>query len=375
MLVAGEASGDLHGAALCRALATAAPGARLFGMGGDLMAAAGLERLADIKETAVVGFSEVIRRLPALRRTYGRLVAALSTERPQALVLIDYPGFNLRLARAARAAGVPVVYFIPPQIWAWRPGRLETIRRRVSLVLAVFPFERALYGTAGVPVEFVGHPVLDALPAAPTRAAARQQLGLDANGLVIGLLPGSRAQEIERLLPMMRDAAARIARARPGARFVLGMAPSVSRDAVERHLAGGPKVDIVADRTYAVVRASDLLLAASGTVTLEAALLGTPMVVCYRLSAVSERIAAVLARVPWISLANIVLGRRVVPELYRRRDATAERLAAEALRLLDTPGALEAQRQAFRELEAELGAPGVGARAARLVLDVAGKAA
>jgi lipid-A-disaccharide synthase len=375
MLVAGEASGDLHGAALCRALATAAPGARLFGMGGDLMAAAGLERLADIKETAVVGFSEVIRRLPALRRTYGRLVAALTTERPHALVLIDYPGFNLRLARAARAAGVPVVYFIPPQIWAWRPGRLETIRRRVSLVLAVFPFERALYGTAGVPVEFVGHPVLDALPAAPTRAAARQQLGLDANGLVIGLLPGSRAQEIERLLPMMRDAAARIARARPGARFVLGMAPSVSRDAVEQHLAGGPKVDVVADRTYAVVRASDLLLAVSGTVTLEAALLGTPMVVCYRLSAVSERIAAVLARVPWISLANIVLGRRVVPELYRRRDATAERLAAEALRLLDTPGALEAQRQAFRELEAELGAPGVGARAARLVLAVAGKAA
>ena len=375
MLVAGEASGDLHGAALCRALRAAAPGARLFGMGGEGMAAAGLEVLADIKHTAVVGFSEVVRRLPLLRRTFTRLVAALGSERPHVLVLIDYPGFNLRLARAAHAAGVPVVYFIPPQVWAWRPGRLATIRRRVSLVLAVFPFERALYGTAGVPVEFVGHPVLDALPAAPTRQAARQQLGLDERSLVIGLLPGSRPQEIERLLPVMRDAAARIAQARPAARFVLGLAPSVPRTAVDRHLAGGPHVDVKADRTYAVMRASDLLLVASGTATLEAALLGTPMVVCYRLSAVSERIASVLARVPWISLANIVLGRRVVPELYRRRDATAERLAAEALRLLDSPAALEAQRQAFAELQAELGAPGVGARAARLVLDVAGMAA
>ncbi len=371
MLVAGEASGDVHGATLCRALTAAAPGARLFGMGGERMAAAGLDVLADSRDTAVVGFSEVVRRLPLLRRTFGRLVAALGSERPQVVVLIDYPGFNLRLARVVRAAGVPVVYFIPPQVWAWRPGRLETIRRRVSLVLAVFPFERALYGMAGVPVEFVGHPLLDALPAAPTRAAARRQLDLDDTGLVIGLLPGSRAQEIERLLPVMRDAADRIARARPRARFVLGLAPSVSRAADERHLVGGPKVDVVEHRTHAVMRASDVLLVASGTATLEAGLLGTPMVVCYRLSAVSERIASMVARVPWTSLVNIVLGRQVVPELCRRRDATGDRLAREALRLLDTPGELDAQRQAFRELTAELGTPGVGARAARFVLDVA----
>jgi lipid-A-disaccharide synthase len=372
MLVAGEASGDIHGAALCCALRAAVPGVRLFGMGGERMAAAGLDVLADIRETAVVGFSEVVRRLPLLRRTFGRLAAALRSEQPHVVVLIDYPGFNLRLARVAHAAGVPVVYFIPPQVWAWRPGRLEAIRRRVSLVLAVFPFERALYGMAGVPVEFVGHPVLDALPAAPTRATARRQLGLDETHLVIGLLPGSRAQEIERLLPLMRDAANRIVRVRADARFVLGLAPSVPRAAIDRHLLGGPKVDVVEDRTYAVMRASDLLLVASGTATLEAGLLGTPMVVCYRLSAVSERIAAVLARVPWASLTNIVLGRQVVPELCRRRGATGERLAQEALHLLDTPGALDAQRQAFRELAAELGAPGVGARAARLVLAVAG---
>jgi lipid-A-disaccharide synthase len=372
MLVAGEASGDVHGATLCRALTAAAPGARLFGMGGERMAAAGLQVLADIRDTAVVGFSEVLRRLPLLRRTFGRLVGTLATERPHVVVLIDYPGFNLRLARVARAAGVPVVYFIPPQVWAWRPGRLETIRRRVSLVLAVFPFERALYGMAGVPVEFVGHPVLDVLPAAPTRAAARRQLSLDETDLVIGLLPGSRLQEIERLLPVMYDAAGRLARARPRARFVLGLAPTVPRAAVDRHLVGGPSVDVVEDRPYAVMRASDMLLVASGTATLEAGLLGTPMVVCYRLSAVSERIATAVARIPWTSLVNIVLGRQVVPELCRRRDATGERLAREALRLLDAPGELDAQREAFRELTNELGAPGVGARAARFVLDVAG---
>jgi lipid-A-disaccharide synthase len=244
----------------------------------------------------------------------------------------------------------------------------------VSLVLAVFPFERALYRAAGVPVEFVGHPVLDVLASAPSRDAARRQLGLTETALVIGLLPGSRAQEIERLLPLMRDAAARIRHARPDARFVLGLAPTVTRSAVERRLAGGPAVDVIGDGAHAVMRASDLVLVSSGTATLEAALLGTPMVVCYRLSAVSERIASLLAHVPWVSLANIVLGRKVVPELCRRRDATAERLAREALRLLDAPGALEAQRQAFRELQAELGAPGVGPRAARLVLGVAGKA-
>lgn len=371
MLAAGEVSGDIHGAALCRALRTAAPGARLFGMGGGRMAAAGLDVMADIQDTAVVGFSEVVRRLPLLRRTYGHLVAALASEQPDVLVLIDYPGFNLRLARAARERGVPVVYFIPPQVWAWRPGRLQTIRQRVSLVLAVFPFERALYASAGVPVRFVGHPVLDTLPAAPTRVAARRQLGLHEASVVIGLLPGSRSQEIERLLPLMADAARRIVAVRPEVRFVLALAPSVSRTLVDRYLAGGPPVGVVENQTYAVMRSSDLLLATSGTATLEAALLGTPMVVCYRLSAVSERIASVLVRVPWVSLVNLVLGRQVVPELCRRRDATGKRLAGEAVRLLETPGALQAQRQAFYELEAELGAAGVGARAARLVLDVA----
>lgn len=371
MLVAGEASGDLHGAALCRALRAHAPGARLFGMGGRQMAAAGMRLLAEITDTAVVGLSEVVRRLPALRRTYRRLVAALRNERPAALVLIDYPGMNLRLAAVARSAGVPVVYFVPPQIWAWRAGRAKAMRRSVSLVLAVFPFERALYQSAGVPSEFVGHPVLDALPTAPTRNEARAALGVDPDELLIGLLPGSRRQEIDRLTPLLRDAAGQIAASRPRARFALALAPTIERAHVERHLNGGPPIRLVDDATYAVMRAADLLLVTSGTATLEAALLGTPMIVCYRVSLFTELMGRLLVRIPWISLANIVLGRAVVPELCQRREVTAERVAREALALLAAPAALEAQRQAFGELSEQLGQPGVGDRAARLVLAVA----
>lgn len=368
MLAAGEASGDLHGAALCRELLAQAPGCRLVGMGGARMAAAGMEVLVDVTGAAVVGGSEALSRLPLLwraRRQLGRALHGLP--RPAALVLIDFPEFNLRLARVARRAGVPVVYYIPPQLWAWRPRRVETIRRFVSLVLAVFPFEAPLYRHAGVRVEFVGHPVLDALVGAPDRAAARAGLGLDGEAPVIGLLPGSRREEVERLLPIMRAACGRVAAARPDARFVLALAPTVARAAVARHLAGGPPVTVAVHGAHAVMRAADLLLVASGTATLEAALLGAPMVVCYRVSALSGFLGACLVRVPWISLANLVLGRGVVPELYQGA-ATAERVGREALRLVADAAAREAQREAFRELAGALGAPGVGARAARLVL-------
>src|SRR5688572_12057335 len=374
MLAVGEASGDVHGATLCRALRAAAPGCRLVGMGGPRMRAEGMDVTIDVTGAAAVGGTEAVGRVPALVRAYRTLRAMLSAPvPPSVLVLVDFPEFNLRLAAAARRAGVPVVYFIPPQIWAWRPWRIRTLRRLTSLVLAVFPFEHALYRRAGVRVEFVGHPVLDALVDAPTREKARGELGLEGASPVIGLLPGSRREEVQRLLPAMREAASRIAAVHPGARFVLALAPTIERAAVERLLAGpGAHVEVVAGRTHTAVRACDLLLIASGTATLEAALLGTPMVVCYRLSWLSESIARLLIRVPWMSLANITLGRAVVPELYR--DTSGPTLAAAALRLLDTPGALQAQRDAFAELHGQLGEPGVGDRAARLILRAAAPA-
>jgi len=372
MIVAGEASGDLHGAMLCRALRALAPSRPLLGMGGERMAAAGFERLVDVTGAAAIGGTEALGPIPTLVAAWRRLRAELIGPRPPAaLVLIDFPEFNLRLARVARRVGVPVVYFIPPQVWAWRPWRARIVARRTSLVLAVFPFETALYRQAGARVEFVGHPVLDALAGVPARAEARRQLGLDANVPVIGLLPGSRKQEIEGTLPVLHAAAARIAAVRPQTRFVLAAAERTGHGADPAALLqdARPPVQVVTGQTYAVMRAADLLLVTSGTATLEAALLGTPMVVCYRFSRASEAMVRLLVRVPWISLVNITLGRAVVPELYQRA-FTAERLAAEALRLLDAPEACAAQRAAFAELEAMLGEAGVGERVARRVLSL-----
>ncbi len=366
MLVAGEASGDLHGATLARALRAQAPATRLYGMGGRAMAAAGVELLVDATGEATVGGTEAVRGVPALYRAYRRLRATLDGPgRPDALVIIDFPEFNLRLARAARRAGVSVIYFIPPQVWAWRPWRLRLMRRVVSLVLAVFPFEPPLYRHAGVPVEFVGHPVVDALAEAPSRDDARKRLELDGAAPVIGLLPGSRRLEVARVMPLMRRAAELIAARHPEARFVVAQAPTVARVTLEESGAAG--FTIVPSSAQAVMRAADLLLVTSGTATLEAALLGTPMVVCYRLSRLTALLFGPLVRVPWISLANITLGRGVVPELYQRR-LSAESLAREALALLESPAALAAQRDAFGELAGQLGTPGVGVRAARQVL-------
>jgi lipid-A-disaccharide synthase len=375
MLSAGEASGDLHGATMCRAIRDLDPSIRLVGMGGSRMAAAGVEILVDPTAQAAVGTSEALNRVPALVRAYKLLVRRLREARPLVIVLIDFPEFNLRLARQARRAGIPVVYFIPPQLWAWRRGRVRQMARRVTKVLAAFPFEKSLYEEAGVPVEFVGHPLLDVVPSDLDHARARERLGVADRRVLVGLLPGSREQEISRLLPRMLDAAARLAV--DGKRsFVLGLAPSVDRKRVAAMLertakAGGPPIEIVEGMTYEVMAAADALLIASGTATLEAALLGAPMVVCYRVSRMTELMARLLTRSPWISLPNIVAGRGVVPEILQD-DATAERFAAEVEILLVDPVAATAQRAAFKELRERLGKPGVGERAARAVLEVAG---
>src|SRR6266498_1618787 len=309
MLSAGEASGDLHGATLCRALREVAPDVRLVGMGGARMAEAGMEIMADPTGHAVVGMSEAVGQIPRLYRAYRALVRRIYEERPRALVLIDFPEFNLRLARQARRAGIPVVYFIPPQLWAWRRGRIRQMARRVTKVLAAFPFEKSLYEEAGVPVEFVGHPLLDVVPNDLDHARARERLGVGERRVLVGLLPGSREQEVSRLLPRMLDAAARLAV--DGTRsFVLGLAPSVERNRVAAMLAraaeaGGPPIEIVEGMTHEVMAAADALLIASGTATLEAALLGAPMVVCYRVSRMSEVVARLLKRSAWISLPNI----------------------------------------------------------------------
>jgi len=378
MLSAGEASGDLHGATMCRALRALDPGVRLIGMGGPRMAAAGVEILVDPTAHAAMGTSEALGRVPGLYRAYKLLVRRLREARPMAMVLIDFPEFNLRLAKQARRSGIPVLYFIPPQLWAWRRGRIRQMARRMTRVLAVFPFEESLYEEAGVPVEFVGHPLLDVVPRDLDRAKARERLGVGERQTLVGLLPGSRRQEVVRLLPPMLDAAARLSRADGRRCFVLGLAASVDRGLVTAHLrraseAGGPPVEVVEGLTHEVMASSDALLIASGTATLEAALLGAPMVVCYRVSRLTEVVARLLNRSPWISLPNIVAGRAAVPEILQDK-VTGARLSFEAERLLVEPVAATAQRAAFKEVRSRLGQPGVGERAARAVLKVVGAA-
>ena len=372
MLVAGEASGDLHGATLCRALRRQAPGLRLVGMGGPQMAEAGVSLLADLTGHAVVGAGEALSRLPRLLCAFGRLSKELRASRPRALILIDFPEFNLMLARVARRLRIPVVYFIPPQLWAWRPGRARLLARLTAEILAVFPFEPPIYEAVGARVRFVGHPLVDAIPDDLSRAGARKDLGIPEGAHVIGLLPGSRREEVERLLPAMVEAARLIRAQVAEASFLLSPALAVDPQLV-RDLTKAASVDLTAlpGRTYEVMAAADLLLVASGTATLEAALIGTPIVVCYKVSRLTELIGRLLIRIPWVSLANIVLGRAVVPELLQAQ-ATGPRLAEEALRLLKSPDRLNAQRRAFLELKGILGTPGVGERAARRILEVAG---
>lgn len=367
LLVAGEASGDLHGATLASALSALAPGVRIAGMGGERMAAAGVRLVRRVERVTVVGGTEAFGRLPALWSAFKALQSQLKSRRPRVLVLIDFPEFNMRLARVARRLGIPVVYFVAPQLWAWRPRRIQAMARDVSRVLAIFPFEVGLYQEAGVPVEFVGHPVLDVLPEFD-RDAARQGLAADGETLV-GLLPGSRDAEVRRHLPVLLGAAQRIRARRPGTCFALPVAGTIPPGGIaEAVRASGLSVEVLPGEAYRVMAAADLLLVASGTATLEAACYGAPMVVLYRLSALSHAIARRLVRgVSHISLPNIIAGREIVRELIQD-EATPAAVAAVGLDLLENEVTRAAQRAALLDVRSRLGEAGAGVRAARAVL-------
>jgi lipid-A-disaccharide synthase len=368
LIVAGEASGDLHGGRLAAALRRLRPDLALEGMGGVEMRKAGVNLLADAGGTAVVGLAELWEKRRALRDALRRLRGHLRTVRPALLICIDFPDFNLLLARTAHRLRVPVCYFISPQVWAWRRGRIRTIRRLVRKMLVLFPFEEELYRRAGVEATFVGHPLLDELTGVPPREACRAALGLPEQGPVLGLLPGSREAEVRRHLPILLQAASRLAAAHPDLRLLLGLAPTLDRRAVEAAVArSGLQVTVLAGRTSEVMRAADLLLAVSGTATLEAAILGTPMVITYRLAALSWLLARLLVRVRFIGLPNLVANEPIVPELIQF-DATPARLAAVAEQILESPERQARMREALARVRARLGMPGAAERAAREVL-------
>ena len=372
LLVAGEASGDVHGADLVRALRASLPALEVFGLGGDQLRAEGMRTIADASEVATVGLTEGAGRLGALLRVYRLLVARLRDDPPDLCVLIDFPEFNLRLARVARRAGVPVLYYIAPQVWAWRRGRVRKIARRVDRLAVVFPFEPALYEGHLPEVEFVGHPLLDRVRATRPREETLRLYDLDPARHTVLLLPGSRAKEVANLLPGMMDAARRLAATTP-VQFALALAHTVRRGDVEAMLrSGGVDVTVVDGDAYNLMAAAQVALVASGTATLECALLECPMVIVYRMSPFTFFVARRLVRgVRHIGMPNIVAGRQVVPELLQR-EARGERIAAVARDILETPGRREAMVADLRDVRARLGRGGAAERVAEIAVELLG---
>ena len=359
--VAGESSGDLHGANLIRALRKADPAIEFEGLGGRRMAEAGMALRYDLAGMAVMGFSEVVTAFGTVRRVFQDTVAYLSQTRPDALVLIDYPGFNIRLGRKAKALGIPVIYYISPQVWAWKKKRIHTIAEMVESMLVIFPFEEKLYKDIGVDCVYVGHPLLDHI-------AATQTTNPYGDDLVIGLLPGSREQEIRRLLPVMLEVGRGIQNAHPRARFVTPCVDS-ARERQVRAVSGPFPLETVVGKTYDILSAARFCLVASGTATLETALFRVPMIILYKVSRLNYWIARRVVHVEHIGIVNILAGRRIVPE-FIQRDARSDAILPRALELIDDTPAREQMLRDLAAVRAKLGAPGASERAARHVLDV-----
>lgn len=368
MIVAGEASGDLHGARLVAEALRLDPDVAFFGIGGKRMREAGVTTLVDAAEMAVVGLVEVIAHFDVIARAFLTLKRILATDPPDLLILIDYPDFNLRLAKVARRAGVKVLYYISPQIWAWRVGRVKTIARRVDRMAVVFPFEVPFYERAGVPVSFVGHPLVDSVRPGMDRETALTAFGLDPGRRTVGLFPGSRRGEIKSLLATILATGKLLKERFPDLQFVLPLASSLTREEIDPYLAaGGIDVRVVEGQTYDVMQVCDAIVTVSGTVTLEIALMGVPMVIIYRVSPLTYEVGKRLIRVDHIGICNIVAGERVVPELIQD-DAEPERIAAEIGRILTDPPYAQAMSVRLKGVRERLGEPGSSRRVAQIAL-------
>ncbi len=371
MIVAGEASGDLHGANLVKALRGLMPGLAVCGMGGEAMRDQGVEILYDAARMAVVGVVEVLSHFGDIRAAQRTLLGRLRTAPPDLLILIDYPGFNLWLAKRAKRLGIPILYYISPQVWAWHESRVKTIRRLVDRVAVILPFEEAFYRERGVTVDFVGHPLLDSVTSREPRAEFLARHGIDPGATVVGLLPGSRRKELAGLLPDFLAAAGRLASRHKNLVFLLPLAPGLAHADLDVHGLGEARVPVTVVRgdRYELMAACDAVLAASGTVTLELAILGVPLVAAYRIAPFTYWLGRKLVKVRYMTLVNLVVDRLVVPELLQDQ-VTPDALADAITPLLFDATARAAMLAGFAELREQLGGPGASLRAARLALDL-----
>jgi lipid-A-disaccharide synthase len=368
LISCGEPSGDLYAASLATELHRIDPSVTITGFGGERLRRAGAQLIGDFSGLSVTGLIEVARLLPRTYAVYRKLVADARANRPDVFVAVDFPDFNFRLAHALRRMEVPVVYYISPQLWAWRPGRMKTMKRIADRVLVIFPFEEAIYREAGVPVEWVGHPLLDQPWPSLPRGEWRARIGARPDVPLVAVLPGSRANEVRAILPPLMEAADRIRGRLAQVQFVVARAPHLE-DALFATAANRSDTLLVEQMTDAVLAAADVALLASGTVTVQAALHECPMVVVYRLAPLTYRVGKPFVRVDTYAMANLVAGRRVVPELIQ--DAfTPDAVANEALALLTDAGRASRMRAELRDVRQRLGDPGASGRAAAAVMNV-----
>jgi lipid-A-disaccharide synthase len=365
LISAGEASSDMYAARLAIALRERT-GASFFGMGGPRMAEAGVELLADYHEVAVVGIAEVLHKIPSVVRVQRRLAREAVQRGASLAILVDSPGTHLGVARRLKKHGIRVGYFIGPQVWAWRSGRVRVVKRRVDRMVVIFPFEEKIYRDAGIPVDFVGHPLADVVKASVTRLEFLKRHGLADDRPVVALLPGSRTGEVRRNFPAILEACKLLA-AKSGTssqpQFVHAAAPGLGLAPSLAGAGSGFKLTRIEGETYNTLAAADCAIVASGTATIEAALLGTPMVVVYRVAPLTASILRHMVHTPFFSMVNLVAGRRVVPELIQN-DFTAAAVAAELSRLLDSRAAREEMKTALAGVRTSLGSGGAIERAA-----------
>ncbi|HBA40145.1 MAG TPA: lipid-A-disaccharide synthase [Deltaproteobacteria bacterium] len=369
MIVVGEASGDLHGAHLVKALYRRDPTLEIFGVAGDGLKREGIKVIFDVDRLTGMGFAELAGNLKTIWQAYRLLRKALREERPNLLILVDFPEFNLRLARLAKKSGIPVLYYISPQVWAWRKRRTQKIARWVDRMAVVFPFEVPLYQNEGVAVSFVGHPLLDLAHSSEPRERTLTQYGLDPSRQTIAILPGSRSREVAYHLPPMLEAADRLER-QLEAQFILVRATTVERGILDGILEkAAVKVPIAEGNTYNVLHACDLVWAASGTATLETALMLRPMVIVYRLSWLTYALARLLVRVSHIGMVNIIAGESVVPELIQS-DVTADKIVAESRAILQDPELRKRIVSKLSQVREKLGSPGASERVAEIAFSM-----
>jgi lipid-A-disaccharide synthase len=375
LIITGEDSGDLYGGNLAREIKKLSPDMNISGVGGRQMRSAGVDIFCDVSDISVVGFWEVIEKIGLIRRLYRQIIEKFDSGNVKGVVLIDYPGFNLKVAKAAKERGIPVFYYISPQVWAWRKSRVKTIKKYVDKMMVILPFEKDFYKKEGVDVEFVGHPLLEVVspPLQGGELGGREEicrkLGIDDKKLIIGILPGSRKKEIAYMLPPILKASSLIKEKYPSVQFLLPMSQSIEEDYLKNFITSEyPYIKIVKGKNYDVMKVSDLLITKSGTSTLEAAIIGTPMIIIYKSSLISFYLAKFFVNVSYAGLPNLLAGREIAPELIQF-GANPGNIAEKAMYFLKDQNRLNQMKEELKKVKHSLGEPGTSKKVAWIIIE------